>query len=87
MWECAGSERMSSCCSPLAPPTVRDSCLAGASACVFTAAGQLRVCPHSTVGEHVSSSTGRAIHRPQQLQFLAATPPGPIKVTKERKKI
>lgn len=53
--------RMSSCFL-LALPTVCDSRLAGASAFVFTAAGQLRVCPHFTAGEHVSSSTGRAIY-------------------------
>ncbi len=61
MWECAGSNRMSSCSLP-APPTVRDSYITGVSACAFPAAGQLRVCPLCTAGEHVSSSTGKAIH-------------------------
>lgn len=61
MWECAGTSRMSSC-SLLTLPTVRDSYLAGVSACVFTAADQFRVCPHYTAGGHVSSSTGGAIH-------------------------
>lgn len=42
-------------------PTVCDSYLAGVSVCVFTAAGQLWVCPHYSAGEHVFSSTGSLV--------------------------
>lgn len=46
--ERAGTDRMSSC-PLLALPTWCDSYQAGVSACVFTSADQLRVCPHIIV--------------------------------------
>lgn len=50
---------MSSCPLQARPPAhLDDSFLAGVSACVFTAAGQLRVCPHYTTMEHVPPPQG-----------------------------